>query len=181
MSNHEDDTEDSDGIQAFRELSHAVQVANSRFELLNSSVSHSVVQQSEQNRKAAAVVSQAQEAARMAVEANQAQVWGQLLPIALMALGVLAVASGVGFYAGYATAWAKGQAEGYASSRDEKAAASWANTPGGRRGYVLDQLGSLDLLTACSGPGWYAKTQDGRRVCYPAADSQGRITGWFVP
>lgn len=181
MSNHGDDTEDSDGIQAFRELSDAIRVANSRFELLNSSVSHSVVQQSEQNHQAAAIVSQAREAARMAVEANQAQVWGQLLPIALIALGVLAVASGGGFYAGYATAWAKGQAEGYASSRSEAAAASWANTPAGRRGYLLDQTGSLDMVTACSGRGWNIETQNGRRVCFPAKDSQGRMAGWFVP
>lgn len=92
------------------------------------------------------------------------------------------VASGGGYFLGHRSGMEDGQAEGYQLAQDQQAAASWANTPEGQRAYRLDQLGSLDSLALCKGPGWVIDTnQNGRRFCSPQPNSDGQVSGWFIP
>ena len=74
-----------------------------------------------------------------------------------------------GYQAGYGA--------GYAEAKDEKAAASWANTPEGKLAYKLAQAGSISVLAKCNRPGW--TKEDG--VCYVQPAENGKIYGWRVP
>lgn len=66
-----------------------------------------------------------------------------------------------------------GESTGYRNAANEKAAASWANTPQGQQAYRLAQVGSLDALVKCNRPGWMEKKGN----CYPKAASDG-VYGW---
>ena len=70
-----------------------------------------------------------------------------------------------------------GKATGYSESKDEKAAAAWANTPQGKSAYLLAQNGDLDAIIHCKNNGWYIKNGN----CFPAKDSDNNISGWKVP
>lgn len=88
--------------------------------------------------------------------------------LALGALGALM------FTQGLSAGERRGYVEGYEAAKDEKAAASWGATTPGRRARRLARAGSLELLAACSQPGWRAK--DG--VCLPYTAEDGRVYGW---
>jgi len=81
---------------------------------------------------------------------------------------------------GFSAFWAgkqSGQAAGFASAREEAAAASWAATEAGAAAYRLYLAGSLPVLTGCSQPGW-ERSGD---FCYPHPDrsSGQQVTyGW---
>lgn len=66
---------------------------------------------------------------------------------------------------------------GYMATRNEAAAASWANTPEGQLAFQMAAAGSLPLLARCSEPGW--KRSDG--VCFPFATADGTVHGWQLP
>lgn len=83
--------------------------------------------------------------------------------------GVLAYRHGAD--AGYARGWS----EGYRNARDERAAASWANTPEGQLAYGLAKAGSIRALATCGGQGWVQK----KRVCLPMPD-RGTVHGWVL-
>lgn len=68
---------------------------------------------------------------------------------------------------------ARGWREAYLKATDEKAAASWANTPEGRAALGLAKAGSIRELASCSGRGWVQKAG----VCYPHAE-HGSTYGW---
>lgn len=70
-----------------------------------------------------------------------------------------------------------GHQAGYAEARDEKAAASWANTAEGRLAYRFAQSGELQRLANCNGKGW--KVEKG--VCFPMKDESGYVHGWVLP
>ena len=123
----------------------------------------------------------AQEAAQKALQAAKTEFRSSLLWTGFGGLGVALAAFLMGFYVGNRDGWDQGQAAGYASARDQVAAAAWANTPNGHRAFQLDQLGSLDMLASCSGANWTTGHQQGQRVCFPAGDPQGRMAGWFIP
>ena len=71
---------------------------------------------------------------------------------------------------------ARGWAEAHRMATDERAAASWANTPEGRLGYGLAKAGSLRELATCSGRGWQRKGE----LCFPKPLG-GSIYGWRLP
>jgi hypothetical protein len=89
---------------------------------------------------------------------------------ALAIVGLLAYRQGAG--AGYARGWG----DAYARAADEKAAASWANTPEGELAYGLAQEGSVRALATCDGQGWIRK----KGVCLPMPE-RGTVHGWRVP
>lgn len=90
------------------------------------------------------------------------------------------VALGYGYHLGDNA----GDASGYARSRDEVAAASWANTPNGKLARAIDQASQLTLPDIANCPeenGWHSVKQNGRRVCYGTSSTAKMITGWTLP
>jgi hypothetical protein len=72
-----------------------------------------------------------------------------------------------------AAAYARGWGEAYRAAADQKAAASWANTPEGQLAYGLATVGSIRELASCSGRGWIRKDD----ICYPRPE-RGAVHGW---
>jgi hypothetical protein len=77
---------------------------------------------------------------------------------------------------GYSSGYAEGHEHGYVEARDEKSAASWANTPEGRLAYGLAQAGSIRELATCNGDGWVLKNG----ACLPNIGSNHMIYGWKI-
>jgi hypothetical protein len=96
------------------------------------------------------------------------------------ALAVFALLVPVALGCGYHLGNEAGDASGYARSRDEVAAASWANTPNGKIARALDQAdhSTLPMIAECSGKGWTKDKRDGRRVCFGGG---GGVSGWYRP
>ena len=91
---------------------------------------------------------------------------------ALAAAIFVGVAAGM-YRQGVSSSVAAGRLDGYASARDEKAAAAWANTPEGQIALDLAKAGSLRALASCSGKGWKRKTGS----CVPRCE-KGSVDGW---
>lgn len=70
-----------------------------------------------------------------------------------------------------------GYANGYQTAKDEKSAASWANTNEGKIAFRLAQSANIKNLAYCTGPGW--QIQNG--FCYPFASADATVTGWRLP
>jgi hypothetical protein len=89
--------------------------------------------------------------------------------------GIRAAAQAEGFKAGYTS--------GYDKAKDEKAAASWANTAEGKAARGLARAGSIKVLSTCNAPGWEVGVgPDGARWCYPRQSSlREEPTGWKLP
>lgn len=100
---------------------------------------------------------------------------------ALAGLALIIPASyAYGRYGGNAT----GEATGYAKSRDEVAAASWANTPNGKLARAIDQASQHtipDIATCPEENGWHSVKQNGRYVCYGTSNTAKTISGWWLP
>ena len=181
------DTEDL-GIQAFQDMGRAMDRLGDTLKAVDHRQQirlHDEDQEASQARFAAVQAGQAanraQEAAQTALQAARTEIRSSLLWTGFGGLCVALAALLVGYTIGNRNGWDQGQAAGYASARDQVAAAAWANTPSGHRAFQLDQLESLDMLATCSGANWTTGHQQGQRVCFPAADTQGRMAGWFIP
>ncbi|WP_249110563.1 replication protein [Neokomagataea anthophila] len=123
----------------------------------------------------------ATEASQNALQASNVEFRANLLGVGSTALLTLLIASGAGYWIGHRSGLEQGQAEGYHTALDERAAASWANTPAGQRAYRLDQQGSLDMFTRCVAPGWIKERQKDGVVCYPKPNADGLTSGWYLP
>jgi hypothetical protein len=124
---------------------------------------------------AQAVAAAAQEVAHN-TSAKQMWQWAAgCIAVAFLCVGLF------GWYmhsSGEKAGYNSGYAVGYSEAKDEKAAASWANTPEGRLAYRFAELGELQLLARCSGKGW--KIEKG--VCYPLQNNtDGKVYGWALP
>ncbi len=100
------------------------------------------------------------------------------------ALAGFALLIPIGFGLGYYLGDNAGTASSYARSRDEVAAASWANTPNGKLARQIDQASQLTLPDIANCPdenGWHSVKQNGRRVCYGTSSTAKMITGWTLP
>ncbi len=92
-------------------------------------------------------------------------------------LGVFFLTIGTWSYlAGDKRGEASGYARALAETRDEKAAAAWANTPEGQTAFELAKAGSLRELAACSGRGWIVRDH----ACVPRCE-RGSVGGWSIP
>ena len=101
---------------------------------------------------------------------------GAILAIALL----IPVAFGYGYRLGDNA----GIASGYASARDEVAAASWANTPNGKLAREIDQASADTIpdIAACpKGNGWHSEKRKGQRYCFAMNTDRKSITGWAMP
>ena len=77
-----------------------------------------------------------------------------------------------------------GDASAYARSRDEVAAASWANTPNGKLARQLDQASQLtipDIAGCPKGNGWHSEKRQGVRYCFATNEDRKSVTGWPMP
>lgn len=170
-----------EGVQAFNALTAAMEDLGTRLVALDAALGAKV---RGAERVAATAETAAQNAKQAAAEAHASAreerrslaLWASCL----VACAVLA-AGALGYHLGERAGEAVGQAAGYQVAGDEKAAASWANTPTGQLAYGLDKAGSLAALARCDRPGWKAESQGGRRVCLPYRDRDGQTWGWALP
>jgi hypothetical protein len=175
------DSFETEGVQAFTRLTGAVQGLDSHLGTFEQGLGAKVAAATKAAADASQAAGRTEAAATAAREtalagARSSTAWAACCVLA----GVLA-AGGLGYLLGERAGETVGQATGYQAAVDEKAAASWANTPSGRLAFALDQLGSLNLVATCSGQGWTAQTVQGRRMCYPRALKDGSLYGWPLP
>ena len=182
MSNELDDEDLAlEGVQAFNRMTAAMDRLDGRLSILDTGLGTKVSSAERAAVTAEAAAARTEVAAIAAREtalarAHSATAWAACAVLA----GVLA-AGGIGYLLGERAGGTVGQANGYRAAVDEKAAASWANTPSGRLAFALDQAGSLNLVATCSGQGWKVEKQHGSRVCFPKVDRDDSLYGWTLP
>ena len=175
-----DERELDDGLAAFDQLGREMGETNRLLRAVRTDQMARNQQEHVLSSELQTVLKQATEASQKALQAAKVELRSNLLWLGSTALLIVLAASGAGYILGHNTGLDQGQTEGYQAARDEKAAASWANTPAGQRAYELDRLGSLDMLALCKGDGWTTERQKGGTVCFPNADGKGQITGWYI-
>lgn len=176
-----DDRELDDGLAAFDQLNRTMAETNRLLIRVQSNQTERTRQENALSVELQAALKQATGAAQKALQASKTEFRSNLLWLGSAALLTLLIAFGGGYWFGHQAGSEQGQAEGYQATRDERAAASWANTPAGQRAYGLDQRGSLDMLVRCSAPGWTTERQKGGTVCFPNPDARGQTSGWYLP
>jgi hypothetical protein len=125
---------------------------------------------------AALAESVAQTARDIAERVASTSRWKWISTTFALAAAIFACVGIVMFRQGVRSGVDAGRVEGYASARDEKAAATWANTPEGQIALGLAKAGSLRELAACSGKGWKRRGTS----CLPKCDRVA-IDGWNLP
>jgi hypothetical protein len=122
---------------------------------------------------AKSVAETARDIASRAASVNRLQwIVSCVVCVCILLGGFIAVSYGVGKKMGDSA----GHDRALAESRDEKAAADWANTPEGRLAHGLADAGSVRSLATCSGRGW--KPKEG--ACVPKCE-RGSVDGWSIP
>ena len=172
---------EEEGVEAFNRMADAVQGLQSRLGALDAGMGSKVAQAERAASKAETAAVNAQRTAEHAEATARAIARSAASWAALGAVAGLLVAGGAGYWLGHASGQETGLAGGYRAAMDEKAAASWANTPTGQLALALDKAGSLNQLARCVGQGWTPAVQNGRRVCYPAATAGKAVDGWYLP
>jgi len=175
-----EDRELDDGLAAFDQLGREMAETNRLLRAVQSDQAARNRQEHALSAEMQAALKQATEASQTALQASETKIRSSLLWTGLTCLLTVLVAFGGGYFLGQRSGTETGQMEGYQTARNEKAAASWANTPSGQRAYNLDQLGSLNMLVSCKGEGWKIEQQHGRKVCAPYALPNG-TAGWYIP
>ncbi len=174
---------EEEGIEAFNRMAGAMQGLQSRLDALDQGLGSKVGRTEQAATKAETAAASARQAAERLEatsrqEARSAASWAVLGALA----GILG-AGGAGYWLGHASGQESGLADGYRAAMDEKAAASWANTPAGQLALALalDRAGGLNLVARCNGQGWTPAVQNGRKVCYPNASAGKAVDGWYLP
>lgn len=90
-----------------------------------------------------------------------------IICLSLLATGYLARQAGL----------SQGYQLGLGKARDERAAASWANTPNARQAMILDRHGLLRRILQCDFDGWYIKNG----TCFPGQAKGGGMYGYPLP
>ncbi len=120
---------EEEGIEAFNRMAGAMQGLQSRLDALDQGLGSKVGRTEQAATKAETAAASARQAAERLEatsrqEARSAASWAVLGALA----GILG-AGGAGYWLGHASGQESGLADGYRAAMDEKAAASWANTP----------------------------------------------------
>jgi hypothetical protein len=170
-----------EGIEAFNRMTDAMQALQSHLDALDTSLGGKVAQAEQTASKAETAAANARQAAEHAAASARAGALSAASWATLGAVAGLLAAGGAGYWLGHASGQENGLAEGYRAALDEKAAASWANTPNGQLAFAMDRAGSLDLVARCNGQGWTPTVQNGRKVCYPNASAGKAVDGWYLP
>jgi hypothetical protein len=119
---------------------------------------------------ARAVATAASEVAR---NTSRKQLWQWAVAALAMALFTVTAVGVLAFSRGRTAGYQQGLTE----TRDEKAAAAWANTTEGQLAYRLAKTSSLRDLATCRGSGWQAENG----VCFVRVAADGNIHGWRLP
>ena len=169
------------GIQAFQHVAMAVDRLGNALATAEQRHRTNAASQDQAASKALQAADMALTASQNALQAAKVEIRSSLLWSGLAASSALLVACAGMFYLGQASGWDQGEAAGYASSRNEAAAAAWANTPNGQRALALDRLGSLNKLAACFEAGWRIEKRKEGRACFVDKAPDGSLNGWLIP
>ena len=175
------DGHEEEGVEAFNRMADAMQALHGRLGALDAGMSEKVAKAEQAASKAETAAENAVQAAKHAAATAQSGARQTASWAVLGALAGILGAGGAGYWLGHASGRENGLADGYRAARDEKAAASWANTPAGQLAFALDRAGSLSMLAQCTNQSWKAETRDGRRFCFPMPDAKQNVTGWRLP
>jgi hypothetical protein len=177
------DTDDlaQEGVRAFNRMTAAMHGLEGRIITVDASLGTKVSAAERAATLAASAAQTAKQAADGLHAAARAKARSHASWAVLGALAGVLGAGGAGYWLGHASGREGGLADGYQAAHDEKAAASWANTPTGRLAFALDQAGSLTVLATCANHGWQTETRQGRRICFVKPDASGSIYGWTLP
>ena len=170
-----------EGVAAFNRMADAMQGLQSRLDALDQGLGIKVSRAEQAATKAETAAANARQAAEHLAATSRQKARSAASWAALGTLAGILGAGGTGYWLGHASGRETGLADGYRAAIDQNAAASWANTPTGQLAQGFDRAGSLDQLARCSGQGWKSVVQNGRRVCYPYAISDGKVFGWNLP
>ena len=172
---------EGEGVAAFNRMADALHGLQSRLGALDAGMGQKATQAERAASKAETAAVNAQRTAEHAEATARAVARSAASWAALGAVAGLLVAGGAGYWLGHASGLETGLAGGYRAALDEKAAASWANTPAGRLAFGLAGAGSLDQLARCDGHGWTLAVQNSRKVCYPSVTAGKAADGWYLP
>jgi len=170
-----------EGVQAFNAMAAAMDRLGATLTAVDKRQQVRLADEEEEASRARLAAQDAKEAATVALQAARTSARSAASWAALGALAAVLVAGGAGYWLGHSSGRESGLADGYRNAQDEKAAASWANTPAGRLALAMDQLGGLNLVATCSGKGWHAETIKGRRYCFAGPAPDGQTYGWPLP
>jgi hypothetical protein len=179
------DSFEAEGIQAFTRLAGAVQDLNGRLGAFEHGLGTKVASAEQAASKAETAALDAKHAAGEAHAAARADARSLTAWTAFLVAVSILIAGGLGYALGERAGQATGHAAGYQDAHDEKAAASWANTPSGKLAFAMDQLGSLAMVAACNNKGWQVEKRQGSRICFPQplldGTPHGTVYGWTLP
>ena len=181
MSDDLAESYEAEGVQAFDRLTTAVNGLGSRLSGLEAGLGSKIARAEEAASTASFAAANAMSAAGHAEATARAGARAVAAWAVLSALAGVLAAGGAGYWLGHASGREGGLAQGYRDAMDEKAAASWANTPAGQLALALDRAGSLSTVAQCSNRGWKAEAREGGKVCFVRADGEGNIYGWRLP
>ena len=170
-----------EGVEAFNAMTTAMQGLDSRMAALDTGLGSKVAKVERAATRAETAAESAIQAAKHAEATARAGARQTASWAVLGALAGILVAGGAGYWLGHTSGRENGLADGYRAARDEKAAASWANTPAGQLALDLERTGSLSVLARCTAQNWKAETRDGARFCFPMLDNKQNVTGWRIP
>ncbi len=180
-----DELDDADlareGVQAFNAMTAAMDRLGDVLTTVDRRQQIRLADDEEEASTARLAAQDAKQAAQTALQATRASARSVAAWAVLGALAGVLVAGAAGYWIGQSSGWKAGQAAGYAAAVDEKAAASWANTPSGRLAFAMDQADGLALVTRCLGQGWWTETRQGRRFCFVGPAPDGKTYGWPLP
>lgn len=177
----EADSFEAEGVEAFNRMTTAMDRLGATLAAVDKRQQVRLADEESEASTARKAAQDAKEAAQTALQAARASARSVASWAVLGALAGVLGAGGAGYWLGHASGRESGLADGYRAARDEKAAASWANTPTGQLALALDKAGSLSVLARCTAQNWKAETRDGARFCFPMPDAQQSVTGWRLP
>lgn len=178
------DTDDlaQEGVRAFNRMTAAMHGLDGRMSTLDTGLNAKVAAAERAASLATTAAQTAKQAADGLHDAARAKARSHASWAVLGALAGILGAGGAGYWLGHASGRDSGLADGYRAAQDEKAAASWANTPSGRLAFAMDQGGSLAMVARCAGQGWEVETRKGGvRVCFVNKAADGTNYGWVLP
>jgi hypothetical protein len=79
-------------------------------------------------------------------------------------------------------AWTQGLDHAMNELKDEKIRSEWANTPTGKKAYIMDKNNDLTAIIECSRDGWYKEKNKDKNIvmCFPHKSKEGQY-GWIMP